>query len=131
MGGRRPRLGSWVKPLVVVAGLGALVVGVLAVFTADQAGGTAAAALVVTGAVLLALGALGRLPESVEFGSFKATLTPERLEDLALQADRRGLDDVARRLRGVSAELGAKVDPLLQIYRSLRPRGSGPALRQR
>jgi hypothetical protein len=116
----RDRTSSVLTPVIraAVGAFGAIVfgTGVAAVFVTDN--GTGAAALLAIGAASLVLAVLGDRVQSVELGGVNLTIRDLARETFALaqEAERRGDDESAERLRKVGHEL----QDLARAYGRLR-----------
>lgn len=116
----RDRKSSALTPVIRAAagllGVGVFGAGVAAVFVTDN--GTGAAALLAIGAAFLAIGVMGDRIQSVELGGVNLTLRDLARQTLGLaqEAEQRGDDERAARLRTLGKELQA----LASGYRRLR-----------
>jgi hypothetical protein len=118
--GLRPVLGSGLRLLLGLFGVGSFGVGVLAVFVTEN--GTGAGVLLAFGGVLLVLALLGDRIESLEFGGAKLGLRAAAAEKFALadEAERRGDATLADRLRIEARALLDAAGPIAADYRSVR-----------
>jgi hypothetical protein len=99
-----------------VLGVGVFAAGVAAVFVTEN--GTGAAALLAIGAAFIVIAVLGDRLQSVELGGVNLTIRDLARQTYALarDAEHRGDDESAARLRAVASELEA----LARGYRRLR-----------
>ncbi|HWM09304.1 MAG TPA: hypothetical protein VNO82_08160 [Solirubrobacteraceae bacterium] len=105
-----------VRGLAGVLGFAVFAAGAVAVFVTEN--GTGAAAMLAIGAAFMAFAALGDRIQSLELGGVKLTIRDLARQTYALarEAEHRGDDEAADRLRAVAAELEA----LARAYRHLR-----------
>jgi hypothetical protein len=109
-------LGPRTRAAAAIAGVCIFGAGVAAVFVTEN--GTGAAALLAIGAAAVVVAVLGENVESLEVGGMKFTIRDlaRRTYALADEAEERGEDESAARLRAVGRELEA----LARGYRRLR-----------
>ena len=116
----RDRESSALTPVVRAAagvlGVAVFAAGVVAVFVTEN--GAGAAALLAIGAAFIVIAVLGDRVQSVELGGVNLTIRDLARQTYALarEAERRGDDESAARLRAVASELEA----LARSYRRLR-----------
>ena len=127
MASGRYRKSSVTVPIRVAAGVfgaAAFGTGVVAVFATDN--GPGAATLLAIGAAFIAFAALGDRIQSLELGGVNLTLRDIARQTFALaeEAERRGDDEAAERLRAAGRELQALADEYRRIRSGMR---SGPA----
>lgn len=106
-----------------VFGAAAFGTGVVAVFATDN--GPGAATLLAIGAAFIAFAALGDRIQSLELGGVNLTLRDIARQTFAFaeEAERRGDDEAAERLRGAGRELQALADEYRRIRSGM---GGGP-----
>ena len=107
-----------------VVGVAVFATGVVAVFATDN--GPGAATLLAIGAAFVAFAALGDRIQSLELGGVNLTLRDIARQTFALadEAERRGDDEAAERLRAAGRELQSLADEYRRIRSRMR---SGPA----
>jgi hypothetical protein len=116
----RDRESSVLTPVIRAAvglfGIGVFAAGVVAVFVTEN--GTGAAALLAIGAAFMVIAVLGDRVQSVELGGVNLTIRDLARQTYALarEAEHRGDDESAARLRTVASQLEA----LARGYRRLR-----------
>jgi hypothetical protein len=109
-------LTPFIRTAAGVLGVGVFAAGVAAVFVTEN--GTGAAALLAIGAAFMVIAVLGDRVQSVELGGVNLTIRDLARQTYALarEAEHRGDEASASRLRGVASEL----DALARGYRRLR-----------
>lgn len=109
-----------------VLGVGVFGAGVAAVFVTEN--GTGAAALLAIGAAFLVIAVMGDRVQSVELGGVNLTIRDlaRQTFGLAQEAEQRGDDESAARLRTVGKELQALASGYRRLRGSMRPAMSGP-----
>lgn len=105
-----------IRAVAGVLGVAVFAAGVVAVFVTEN--GTGAAALLAIGAGFMVIAVLGDRVQSIELGGVNLTIRDLARETYALarEAEHRGDDESAARLRTVASEL----DALARGYRRLR-----------